>query len=1071
MVYDSVRRQTVLFSGNTDSTGQAHPTDTWTYASTLTPPTLTWVGTTIDWHSPANWTPTAVPDATTDVVINAGANNPVITAPAACRSVTVFATRLLRINAPAFLEVHGNTSVLGQVTGTGLLRVTGGSSPVDLRGRFANVEIDQVAGANLIAGSTLSGTLTVTQGVCTVGSGCQAAALTVSSRGTLEVGAANSQSPVVTGSLSVLANHVGRGQLRNLSTAVPIVVRGTTHTISGDTSGLLRFEASANTRLSVDGVVGGETSIITIPGVEFVVDGVGRQGRFGSTIVSPSSLGSQRGDIVFENVQCADVILSWVTVWIRGVMGCAKMDLQTNSTLRGGTADVLEAEILWLRSSFCREDAPGQILIQRNIAIASTSTFRPVRSVIRFENPLTNPIVVSAEGDTTHLGAVIMANGVRTEFCDTAMTGFRPYLDRLDVGTGCVATVIDWHALSVNVEASSAFDMKATYVSTPPALLGPMVVDGTATIDTHISVGGSFSGMIYRGDVTVGTGGVFNARPVVGTLDTELTVAHDLVLRSGGQLNLLSGARLVVTPTGKLTLDGTQAAPAVIAGSNSAMQLDGEISARSFRISGMDINGVRIVSGARFGNPAADRNFQGGHFTGGQPGGVLLAVERSTPTTLWDLDFDDTGGASVNVRTLAGSTIDMVDSRGNLAGEAFDHDPGDRVVWRSNATAIEQLMARPGVMRNVVSFSSTREETLAFRVLRAPSVGLAPMPAIGPSTYTAIDDGLLAGIRHDYSVERQRLSPFAAEWQPVAAPPAWAIPHSATEGNTRFVGPNGFATIAAALVGAPAGSIVFVEPGSYPGFTVAQPVHIVGDGAVDIVGPVLVNNIAGASEVILDGLTLASTSSLTVQDVAVPVIVHGVTVRAGALGLSATRCPKVALQRVSHADRSQFTTSTVHAWNCDLGRVELVAATRFVHASTTTTAIVPDATSSAPSRTGPTAMLDVPTAWPSNGLQTLTVQSGGPGHFFGINVLLSGPNDYLDLSSFLPFDMVLLVSLGNLIVLPGGVLDASGRSSFALPGPSGSSAAGYALQFQLFTLDPVALQGRCAELRQLIMLR
>jgi hypothetical protein len=207
-----------------------------------------------------------------------------------------------------------------------------------------------------------------------------------------------------------------------------------------------------------------------------------------------------------------------------------------------------------------------------------------------------------------------------------------------------------------------------------------------------------------------------------------------------------------------------------------------------------------------------------------------------------------------------------------------------------------------------------------------------------------------------------------------------------------------------------------------------------------------------------------------VQDVGVPVIVRGVTIEAGALGLSTTRCPKVALQRVSHADRSQFSSSTIHAWNCSLGRVELVAATRFVHASTSAT-IVPDGTSSATSRSGPTAMLDVPSGWPSSGPQIVEVHGGGAGHLFGIDVLLSGPNDYLDLSAFLPFDMVLLVSLGNLVVLPGGVLDASGRSSFLMPGPPGSSSAGYALQFQLFTLDPVALQGRCAELRQLIMLR
>ncbi len=234
----------------------------------------------------------------------------------------------------------------------------------------------------------------------------------------------------------------------------------------------------------------------------------------------------------------------------------------------------------------------------------------------------------------------------------------------------------------------------------------------------------------------------------------------------------------------------------------------------------------------------------------------------------------------------------------------------------------------------------------------------------------------------------------------------------------------------------------------------------------------LVNNILGGTgEVILDGLTLTPSSALTVRDVDRPVIIRGVTMLAQstALGLYTTRCPKVALQRVTNRSRSQFYSSTVHAWNGTLGRVELQQSTRFVHASTTTTAIVPDGTSSATNRTGPTAMLDAPLAWPSTGSQSLTVHGGGPGDLFG--VLVGAPNDYFDLSPFVPFDMVLLLSLNNLSVLPGALLDASGGAAFVMPGPSSSSSVGYALQFQLFTLNPTTAQGRLAELRQLVMLR
>jgi hypothetical protein len=262
---------------------------------------------------------------------------------------------------------------------------------------------------------------------------------------------------------------------------------------------------------------------------------------------------------------------------------------------------------------------------------------------------------------------------------------------------------------------------------------------------------------------------------------------------------------------------------------------------------------------------------------------------------------------------------------------------------------------------------------------------------------------------------------------------------------------------------------VFVSAGTYGGFALGQPARVLGAGGVTITSSVTVTNSAGTNrDVVLDGLDFAAGARLTISDVAVPTILRALSIGGSSTveGLRIERS-QVALQRVDATSQVVTVGATAHASNCALGRVNVTQGSRFVHAATSGS-IVPDAGSSVTTIPGPSAILELAPAWPSGLAQTVAVRQGGAGHLFGL--LLGTTHAYLELSG-LPFDMVLLLAPSTLIVLPGGVLDPVGNASFVFPGPPNANTSGLTFQIQVQTLDPVAVRGRFAELRQILLLR
>jgi hypothetical protein len=135
-----------------------------------------WRGTTSNWNTATNWCSNAVPTATTDVTITTGVpNQPVISAAAVCRDLTITSGASVTINAANTLDIKGNFVNNGTFTiNTSTVTLTGTSSQT-ISGNslinFNNLTINNTSGSvpaitfNGIFNINVNSNLTLTNGV------------------------------------------------------------------------------------------------------------------------------------------------------------------------------------------------------------------------------------------------------------------------------------------------------------------------------------------------------------------------------------------------------------------------------------------------------------------------------------------------------------------------------------------------------------------------------------------------------------------------------------------------------------------------------------------------------------------------------------------------------------------------------------------------------------------------------------------------------------------------------------------------------------------------------------------
>ncbi len=125
-------------------------------------PVKTWTGAaTSDWQTTTNWSPVGLPTATDDVIIPATANNPVMSAAASVRSLTVQTGVLLNLNSFS-LNVNGDLSAPAATSfigGGGALNLLGTGRT--LGGTLSSALPVAISGSYTLAGRTVVGGLTI----------------------------------------------------------------------------------------------------------------------------------------------------------------------------------------------------------------------------------------------------------------------------------------------------------------------------------------------------------------------------------------------------------------------------------------------------------------------------------------------------------------------------------------------------------------------------------------------------------------------------------------------------------------------------------------------------------------------------------------------------------------------------------------------------------------------------------------------------------------------------------------------------------------------------------------------
>jgi hypothetical protein len=170
----------------------------------------TWNGSVnTNWNNVANWNCGQVPDATINVTINSGGNQPVVNITnAVCNNIT--------INSGATLTFSGTTNVLdikGAVSGAGTLNGTlgkiifsGASAQTIPAGTYKDLQMNGSGNKTLGGNVTVTGVLTLTSGTITLGSNN----LTLNNTGTTT--GANASSFIVTNGTGGLINqNIGAG--------------------------------------------------------------------------------------------------------------------------------------------------------------------------------------------------------------------------------------------------------------------------------------------------------------------------------------------------------------------------------------------------------------------------------------------------------------------------------------------------------------------------------------------------------------------------------------------------------------------------------------------------------------------------------------------------------------------------------------------------------------------------------------------------------------------------------------------------------------------------------------------
>jgi len=270
----------------------------------------------------------------------------------------------------------------------------------------------------------------------------------------------------------------------------------------------------------------------------------------------------------------------------------------------------------------------------------------------------------------------------------------------------------------------------------------------------------AFSGRLNATGVTIQSGTTFN-------------------LQSGTSLSLPDGSLLKVTAGGTFRAVGTSVNPATVSVTGGTggyffiVDSAGTINTKHSVFSGMDTTGIFI---RRKANITA---FDSLTLRGGVAGHPLLWVE-CTARIFTRIEFDSAGLATYNVKTTADAEGNFDDAyrfsycSGDLGGDQYDSDPGDRYTTGSNSvytqgwitwgdplsveliyfsaisgyeevTLVWESSSETGSRRWLIERAEAEDGNYE-NIMELRGLGTSP----SGTTYTHIDDGLIGGITYWY---------------------------------------------------------------------------------------------------------------------------------------------------------------------------------------------------------------------------------------------------------------------------------------------------------------------------------
>jgi hypothetical protein len=391
---------------------------------------------------------------------------------------------------------------------------------------------------------------------------------------------------------------------------------------------------------------------------------------------------------------------------------------------------------------------------------------------------------VTVANDLTIDGSLSVGDGL--DVGDTLASSSSGELEVTGSGACVVAGQLCFHgdittSCSLSVERlvpdTTAFEAESGW----PADVSIDVAGTVNLLTAQLVIGGDL--VLVEGTFAVGVDGSIEATGASGIVvedgaildvtgfQTLVPASTPITVQSGGKLNigpggelLLESNTLTIESGGTLCLDGSASSSAALSGYLSsrytlALNAGSTLAAKNFVFRQMGAGGIAIGSGVTL--AAAPLDLRAGTFDLPDTGGVLLDIERTGPTQLRYLRFDNSQSA-VNVRSvrtsLASDVLTLVNWSGDLApdattAETFDDDPGEssppeRIVFAPPEASDVQGFAASWVVGGVRTTWQTLTEvdSEAFLVQRSPEppgtfTPVDETPSVGPGSYELRDHG------------------------------------------------------------------------------------------------------------------------------------------------------------------------------------------------------------------------------------------------------------------------------------------------------------------------------------------